>query len=656
MGTTDVRCVEAPAAEVWRMDSSKEQYAPIRCSYSETRPPETLVPNPRNPNRHSPRQIELLAKIIDHQGWRNPIVVSTRSGFVVSGHGRLAAALLLKLPVVPVDLQQFESEADEWAHLIADNRIAELADMDEGGLADLLRDLGDVEGLDLDITGFDGAALDKLLADDGESDDIADGEGGSEQASLLKFDGISIPLTQAEKDALRRRIDDHSDATGSHFGFVRQLLNLDDDGGYRLPPGLVYFDYTAAGEPALCMQRRTPATTITINPANVTVGEINIAPRLDLQVEELKVFFARRETVGDKRLTVWDSETAGALTTGLPRRQPALISGPEVDTYLPQDFTDSVVVRSSPLRDTFGRVKGEVFAQFDERLKAAGAINFGVGTFSAATIGGGTFNLKSIPTTVTDSEGNPVDPAFNRYLIVGESRDWWTKDGIEHVKARISATIYTRVVYDIPGTATPPAWADIMGSQVYGFVHASGTQSSAVYATTVSVPVTLVKTDWAVDTTLIRAEDYAFVQPPAGLAANLLATQNWLPYEGSVGPIAIGDIPAGNLVGSVLNLSGFLSETANMRALISGYTVRPAAGTVTFRLGAPSRFAYRDLANRFRQSGADNIVWLVDSVSGDPGENPPPDPELEIPAGPDFSILYTDSFLVFDGDFIAFTP
>lgn len=420
--------------------------------------------------------------------------------------------------------------------------------------------------------------------------------------------------------------------------------------------GIPYFDYTAAGEPALAMQRRTPATTITLNPANVTVGDISIAPRLDLQVEELKVFYAKRQTVGDKRLTVWESETAGALTSGLPRRQPALISGPEVDTYLPQDFTDSVVVRAALLRDTFGRVKGEVFAQFDERLRAAGAINFGVGTFSAATIGGGTFNLKSIPTTVTDSEGNPVDPAFNRYLIVGESRDWWTKDGIEHVKARIAATIYTRVVYAIPGSATPPAWADIMGSQVYGFVHPSGTESSAVYATTVSVPVTLVKTDWAVDTTLIRAEDYAFVQPPVGLAANLLATQNWLPYEGSVGPVAIGDIPAGNLVGSVLNLSGFLSETANMRALISGYTVRPAAGTVTFRLGAPSRFAYRDLVNRFRQSGADNIVWLVDSVSGDPGENPPPDPELEIPAGPDFSILYTDSFLVFDGDFIAFTP
>lgn len=58
---------------------------------------EKLVGNPRNPNKHPQNQIELLAKIIKAQGWRNPIVVSRRSGFVVKGHGRLEAARLLGL-------------------------------------------------------------------------------------------------------------------------------------------------------------------------------------------------------------------------------------------------------------------------------------------------------------------------------------------------------------------------------------------------------------------------------------------------------------------------------------------------------------------------------------------------------------------------------
>jgi hypothetical protein len=65
---------------------------------------------------------------------------------------------------VPIDEQDFASEADEWAHLVADNRIAELADADKSMIADLLKDL-DSGGLDMDLTGFDMHALEELLAE-----------------------------------------------------------------------------------------------------------------------------------------------------------------------------------------------------------------------------------------------------------------------------------------------------------------------------------------------------------------------------------------------------------------------------------------------------------------------------------------------------------
>jgi len=85
------------------------------------------VGNPRNPNKHPQEQIKLLATIIRSQGWRAPITVSRQSGYVVRGHGRLAAAILLGTEVVPVDYQNYATEAEEWADLIADNRIAELS-------------------------------------------------------------------------------------------------------------------------------------------------------------------------------------------------------------------------------------------------------------------------------------------------------------------------------------------------------------------------------------------------------------------------------------------------------------------------------------------------------------------------------------------------
>ena len=147
------------------MSSNEHCQPPIRCSYKEITDPETLVPHPRNPNRHSSRQIEVLAKIIRHQGWRNPIVVSGRSGFVIAGHGRLAAALLLGLQEVPVDVQEFATEADEWAHLVADNRIAELAEIDRESLTDLLGELSGIDDFDISMTGFEGDDLADMLSE-----------------------------------------------------------------------------------------------------------------------------------------------------------------------------------------------------------------------------------------------------------------------------------------------------------------------------------------------------------------------------------------------------------------------------------------------------------------------------------------------------------
>ena len=113
----------------------------IHCEYTELKEPSSLVGHPQNPNQHGDEQIRLLSQIIKHQGWRNPIVVSTRSNFIVAGHARLKAAELLKVKEVPVDFQDFESEADEYAHLVADNRIAELAEVDNVAIVELIKEL-----------------------------------------------------------------------------------------------------------------------------------------------------------------------------------------------------------------------------------------------------------------------------------------------------------------------------------------------------------------------------------------------------------------------------------------------------------------------------------------------------------------------------------
>jgi hypothetical protein len=136
----------------------------VHCSHDALVDITAIVANPRNPNRHPDKQVALLAKIIRHQGWRAPVVVSKRSGFVVAGHGRLEAAKLLQVQAVPVNFQEFATEADEWAHVIADNRIVELAETDGAMLKDLLIELDSAtQDFDMDLSGFDKDELERVI-------------------------------------------------------------------------------------------------------------------------------------------------------------------------------------------------------------------------------------------------------------------------------------------------------------------------------------------------------------------------------------------------------------------------------------------------------------------------------------------------------------
>jgi len=134
----------------------------VWCGFDKLVAVEDLQPNPRNPNTHPARQIELLGKNIRYFGWRHPITVSNLSGLIVAGHGRLAAAKHLGLQLVPVDFQDFSSESDEMAVLVADNRLAELASIDLNSLESVVNELK-VDGFDTLLTGFEDADLDSLL-------------------------------------------------------------------------------------------------------------------------------------------------------------------------------------------------------------------------------------------------------------------------------------------------------------------------------------------------------------------------------------------------------------------------------------------------------------------------------------------------------------
>lgn len=148
---------------------------PVFCSYDEILDIRKVIGNPRNPNQHPEKQIEMLASIIKATGWRANITISRLSGYVVKGHGRLAAAVKAGLSKVPVEYQNYTSEAEEWADLTADNRIAELADMSTTMLADLLTEIDNGE-FPIELTGYTAEDLEGIIdaiagVDDAEPND-----------------------------------------------------------------------------------------------------------------------------------------------------------------------------------------------------------------------------------------------------------------------------------------------------------------------------------------------------------------------------------------------------------------------------------------------------------------------------------------------------
>jgi hypothetical protein len=120
----------------------------IDCAYDKLVPINEIIPNPKNPNKHPLGQIKLLAKIIEYQGMRSPIVVSTRSGFITKGHGRLDSLKLLGWPEAPVDYQDYENEAQEYADMVADNKIAEFSTVD---MEQVKYDIKSLDMVDIDF-------------------------------------------------------------------------------------------------------------------------------------------------------------------------------------------------------------------------------------------------------------------------------------------------------------------------------------------------------------------------------------------------------------------------------------------------------------------------------------------------------------------------
>ncbi len=121
-----------------------------------------VIPYARNPRRNE-QAIAKVAASIKEYGFRQPIVVDEEM-VIIAGHTRLQAAQQLGLSKVPVHIATGLTNTQIKAYRLADNRTAQEAEWDEELLGLELGELAE-QGFDLDLTGFDGDELEKLLSE-----------------------------------------------------------------------------------------------------------------------------------------------------------------------------------------------------------------------------------------------------------------------------------------------------------------------------------------------------------------------------------------------------------------------------------------------------------------------------------------------------------
>ena len=130
-----------------------------------------LSPWDKNP-RINDHVIDRVMESIRGFGFGAPIVARKEDSRIIAGHTRLLAAKELGMKFVPVRFLDI-SEADAKLYALADNKLSEYARWDDPGLAEVLAELTEEDGMtleDLGATGFGEPELMALLGQTADKD------------------------------------------------------------------------------------------------------------------------------------------------------------------------------------------------------------------------------------------------------------------------------------------------------------------------------------------------------------------------------------------------------------------------------------------------------------------------------------------------------
>lgn len=392
-----------------------------------------------------------------------------------------------------------------------------------------------------------------------------------------------------------------------------------------VPDTQVNFDYSTT-PPTIDIRRRGTSTARTIDVATAPVDSIDIEPMIELQVSQVRLPYVTRDVQGR---TVYQEQASGTAATG--KVEILTVSGPELDTFLPNELFDSYSIKTALATVTNG--KRWIQDQQTNLVELAKKNGYTDGRFPwAISNGGGVTLFKTASTTsvkpsfssfkaygfpllsLFSTSGVQYNLATSNIIITSDPPDWIESElGIGFKSATLEGYFIDSHNYRPAGTTIPlPSYWEEVGFefQYSGYLTEINDPPKVIYGLKkFSIPCYIVTTAYTSATTVYRPADYSFIQPPANLAANLKAAQDWLPYTGSI-TLVEEDVGGTRYMGTKISLTNTLPAYASMNALVAGVNLDIATGTTTIELGQPPRLDYRTFVDRIRKTSQDNIVYL----------------------------------------------
>lgn len=479
-----------------------------------------------------------------------------------------------------------------------------------GALAELIRLTPDVSGwwdYSVNPPAFNTARRSSMTAHTFSAEDLVPNEWEIEPVSELQAEFVRIPYVARAADGQRVFREQLSgDAGTAQSGSTSTTIKLrsgasfSDDAYNNLTVEII--SGTGAGQ----------SKTITDYVGSTKVATVNSA-----------------WTTTPNNTSVY--KVGAGLPSGAGKTQMLVVSGEELDTFLPNEVFDSVQIQTVPASQSNPSAAFDTYVRTTDPFLAGlvaqhgtygGGVSDNYNYYTGFSGGPKTGHSTGFPgvTYTSPTDGSSISPTGKHVIIAGSIPEW-LEDSLTATRAFLNCS-YTMALWATDSGSAPsnPVFEALAGRNLEpagntGAFFSSATTGDAANdfiwwaGVAVNIEVLLINTAYSSLTTIYRPADYTFIAPPAGFAAGMQESQGWLPYTGT---LAIEEEEAGGTRyrGCKINVTDALPEYAAMGALVESEVLDLDSGRTTLRLGAPARLDYRTFVDRTRRTSQDNIVYV----------------------------------------------